>query len=98
MRYRQIEADERIEMMRSRNVKRLAIGMALLWWTIAVYLAGQSTQMELAIRSTDNAEYAARLLWVCTESQVRTLAVVLAEDAELHQTLRALPPIVWKVD
>lgn len=92
---RRQEARER---MYDRNVRWMVTMVAVVCMIVSSYLAGQLSQFRLVTRSTDNAEYAAALLWVCTESMTRTMAVVLAEDAELHKTLRALPPIVWKVD
>lgn len=95
MSYTQIEEDERLERWRERNVRRVALLAVFTFSVVGAYMFGQHQQLSLATRAYNNAESAARMLWVCTESATRTMSVVLAEDASLHEKLRELPPIVW---
>lgn len=89
-----VEADRR-ERKYDRWTERLGWLVVLLCVGVGSYLGGQYRQLHLATRAYNNAESAVRMLEVCTDQMARTMSVVLAEDAKLHQTLRELPPVVW---
>jgi len=96
-RYTQTEEAERLIRMYNRRSERVAFAVVLLMVGMFSYIVGQDSQFRLVTQSYNNSVEATRLLTLCTQTMAQVMHEVLLVDAGLHQKLRELPPIVWKV-
>lgn len=81
--------------MRDRTFIAVTLGALAIYLTslFFAYASGLNKNEHIAIRATDNLEFAFNELVRCVATTERNLAYVAEVDAELHAEMLLLPPL-----